>query len=163
MKRLIIPGLFFLLSIGCNHNPVSTNNIYSNPSFTITNTRGVSSTIFTMGEQFNMSFQFINSYNYTLNYFRGSTEPPVVFEILKNDNIIATSVDGYAFAQIVIGGSLAPGDTLKNQWTAPNTINQIPKVILTPGSYQAKVLYPSFGQSKADSYLIINFQVVQQI
>ena len=97
-----------------------------------------------------------------MTYIRGSSAPPVIFEILKDDSVISSSVDGYSFVQVLLGGHLTPKDTLKDQWQAPNTLYQNPKVILTPGLYQARVLFPAFGQTATSSHLDIAFSIVQK-
>lgn len=116
------------------------------PTFTLTDTTGHVTTTFHSGEHFIMTFSLVNTSREGLSYRRGSTKPPVVFKIVRNDSTVATSIDGYAFAQVVLGGYLAVGDTLKGRWTAPTTPPQNPKVVLSPGSYKAKVVYPAFDQ-----------------
>gem|GEM_PF-2784206 len=140
---------------------ISSSITNNNLSFVLTDTTGYPKSIFSRGEQFNLSFAYINTTADVMTYVKGSSAPSVIFEILKNDSVVASSVDGMGFAQVLIGGSLAPNDTLMGQWRAPNTPYQFPKVILSPGSYKARALYPTFGQAAASSHLDIPFSVVQ--
>jgi hypothetical protein len=129
-------------------------------TFTLADSAGHPSTTFYSGDHFDMSFSLINTTADTLTYHRGSTAPPVIFEILRSDSVVATSIDGYAFVQVVLGGFVAPGDSLIGDWEAPNTPAQSPRVVLSPGSYQAKVLYPAFEQTETNSVSTINFAIV---
>ena len=152
-----------MIANGCGLVDSNSNlKINNNPSFTITDTTGYSKTTFSPGEHFDLSFTYVNTTTDTLTYIRGSSAPPVIFEILKDDIVIASSVDGYSFVQVLLGGHLTPKDTLKGQWQAPNTQYQYPKAILTPGLYQAKVIFPTFGQTAASSHLDIAFSIVQK-
>lgn len=163
MLRYKLPIFLLLLIVsGCGLVDSNSNLKMNNPSFTITDTTGHSKTTFSPDEHFDLSFAYINTTPFTLTYTRGSSAPPVIFEILKDDSVIASSVDGYSFAQVVLGGHMTPKDTLKGQWQAPNTLYQNPKAILTPGLYQARVLFPSFGQTTASSHLDIAFSIIQK-
>jgi len=163
MMRLKLPIFLSLLIVtGCGIVDSNSNLKINNPSFTITDTTGFSKTTFSPGEHFDLTFAYINTTKKTLTYVRGSSAPPVIFEILKDDSVIASSVDGYSFAQVILGGYLTPKDTLKGQWQAPNTFYQNPLVILTPDLYQARVLFPAFGKTTASSHLDIAFSIVQR-
>ncbi len=128
-------------------------------SFTLTDTSGRGIPQVRSGEDFLMSFSLINTTLDTLTYESGYGGP-VGFRILQNDSTIATSADGYAFPEAFLRGYLAPGDTMRAQWKAPNTPARIPKVVLAPGTYQAWVGFPNFHEAKVNPIPTIAFIVV---
>ena len=128
-------------------------------SFELTDTAGRAKPIIHSGESFGLSFRLINTTSDTITYRRANTGPVVIFEILRNDSIVATSVNGYAFAQVVLGGVLAPRDTLYGYWEAPTTPAQYPKATLYAGDYDARVLLPPFDNAKISAAQQIGFPV----
>jgi len=162
MKFIYFFIITFIFLSGCDILQTKSDNNYNlTASFNLSDTTGQESNTFNSGESFNMSFRLINSTPDTLTYTRGSPAPSVIFQILREDSVEATSVDGYAFLQVVLGGSLAPGDTLKGFWKAPNTPAQYPKVILTSGNYQAKVTFPKFNNANINQVSPINFSIIK--
>ncbi len=101
---VLMVSISFVLD-GCDLlkiNPNAAMNLTA--SFILIDTSGNVKPIIHTGESFGLSFMLINTTSDTITYRRGNTGPAVIFEILKNDSIVATSVDGYAFAQVVLGG-----------------------------------------------------------
>lgn len=129
-------------------------------TFTLTDTVGQSTTLIHSGENFYLSFLLTNTTNDTLTYYRGSSAPPVLFRILRGDNIIASSIDGYAFLQYISTGILAPGQKIDTNWKAPTTPAQYHKVILKPGRYQAVALSPNFNEAETKKASPIYFDVI---
>ncbi len=113
-------------------------------SFRLTDTTGATILRTRTGQDFILSFSLINTTADTLKYGWADSGPPIRFYILQNGNYIASSVDGYLFAMTPSRAYLAPGDTLLERWRAPTTPQQYPKVVLAPGTYQAKVVVPYF-------------------
>ncbi len=148
MKVMSFLALVIFLLSGCDLvNTKSTWKLI--PTFTLTDTTGQVRKIFHPGENFVMSYSVINTTSFTLDYY--NTKPPVIFQVIKNDSVIASSIDGYAFAEVVRGGYLMPYGVLKATWKAPTTPPQYPKVILSPGSYEARVVFVGFNQVKVES------------
>lgn len=156
---VLMVSISFVLD-GCDLlkiNPNAAMNLTA--SFILIDTSGNVKPIIHTGESFGLSFMLINTTSDTITYRRGNTGPAVIFEILKNDSIVATSVDGYAFAQVVLGGVLPPRDTLSGYWKAPTTPAQYPKVILYAGAYEARFLLPPFDNAKVSVTEQIRFSV----
>ena len=116
-----IPKLktFISLAVGafliCACNQVTTpteGGGFLTAKFTLTDSTGKATTVFHSGQQFAMSFSVTNTRMYTITYHRGNSGPSVIFQILKGDSSIATSVDGYVFPMVVLGGYVAPGQAL---------------------------------------------------
>lgn len=144
MKEFPTFALVAAIITGCGvmgPDPAATYDLTAN--FFVTDSAGKAETHFVSGESFDMSFSMVNNSRDTLVYY-GSPQPPVVFRILKNGRVVATSIDGYAFPEVVVGRVLFPGDTLSGYWRAPTTPAQIPPVLLSPGTYQAEVVFPEF-------------------
>lgn len=158
---LVSFALTALLAGGCNIlNPGSGSGGTTMPLFSIADTNGIPTTTFHSGESFDLSFAMVNTTNDTLVYY-GSPGPAVVFRVMKGDSVVATSVDGYLFPQVVIARSLAPGDTLRGFWRAPTTPAQVNRVALAPGGYTADVSYPVFDKMPLERPSPIPFLVVR--
>jgi len=145
--------------VGCNsmstgpaHETVLT------ATFALADTTGKRTTTFHSGDQFDMFFTLKNTMEEALTFHY--TLPPVYFQILQYDSVIASSIDGYTFPAIVLGGSVAPGEALSGSWRAPTTPAQEPRVILAPGVYQANVIFSTFDQVRIKTVAQINFLVV---
>jgi hypothetical protein len=106
-----------------------------------------------------MAFAVQNTSSLTLTYYRGDASPDVTFKIMRNDTIVASSVDGYVFIQIPSAGHLDAGQILRASWKAPTTPAQFPKVHLSPGLYVAQVGYPSFDEAGKYKSLRTSFTV----
>lgn len=161
MKAIISFALLSILLAGCDLLKNKSNgNAVLSASFSLTDTTGKPMGIIHPSQQFDLSFLLINTTADTITFHRGNSGPSVTFQILKDDSIVATSVDGYAFLQVVLGGFVAPHDTLRAYWKAPTTPAQNPIVTLYPGSYEAKVLFPTFDQVNVNPVSQIEFSVV---
>ncbi len=159
MKEIPAFALVAAILTGCGVvGPNSTGAYDITANFFVTDTAGGAATNFVPGENIDMSFSMVNNSRDTLIYY-GGPQPPVVFRILKNGAVIATSVDGYAFPQVVVGRALLPGDTLKGYWNAPTTPAQTKPVVLSPGTYKAEVLYPEFKDKTVSPVAPITFSV----
>ena len=134
--------VFLLLVFGCNSNQPVQNNSDISTSFTLSDTNGVSGTIFHSGESFDMHFVLHNfsgtEHTYTFTGYK------VMFQIEQADSIIASSIDGYMFAQVLLSGKVKNGESFTSTWRAPNTVTQDPKIILPVGTYKARVLHKNF-------------------
>ena len=160
MKMTTTLALIGILFAGCDIlKTKSSDNAGLTADFSLSDTTGHASTVFRSGEQFLMSFSVVNTTNDTLTYHY--SEPPVVFSILKNRSVVASSIDGYAFPMNVNTGLVAPGKALANSWKAPNTPAQNPKVVLAPGTYEASVSFSQFDEAKVDPVPTISFSVIQ--
>ena len=160
MRIIIIMAAITIFMSGCDQSTSPSDKLLT-ATFTLADLNGEKFSQLHSGEEFKLEFTLINATDETLTFYRGSSAPPVTFEITKNDSVIASSVDGYAFLAVVLGGSIAPGDSLQGSWRAPTTPAQNPKIILSQGSYEAKVLFPNFKQVKVNSVSSIKFSVIQ--
>jgi hypothetical protein len=114
--------------------------------FFLYDTTGKAAIIFQPGENFIVSFSFENTFDDTIRYWKPSlSRPAVIFEILGEDGLVSTSIDGYLFPAVGGWGVMLPGRTLLVQWKAPNTPVRDPQIILTPGLYETRMLLPDFG------------------
>ncbi len=158
MKTLSVAIVACALIMACDQGTSPGVTILT-ASFTLADTAGKGISTIRSGEDFVMSFSLINTTLDTLTYGWGYGGP-VGFRILQNDSAIATSVDGYVFPEVFLHGYLAPGDTMRAQWKAPNTPVRISKVVLAPGTYQAWVGFPNFHEAKVNPIPPITFIVV---
>jgi hypothetical protein len=114
------------------------------PEFTLTDTLGISDRYFNSGELFNLDFILVNTSPDTMFYTKYDSGPDVRFEIILDDSVVASSMDGYGAYQMVEDAFLAPNDTMSGHWLAPTTPEQDPKITLASGLYKATVSYPDF-------------------
>ncbi len=159
MKRSPVFALVAAVLIGrgiVSPHPAGTYDLTAN--FFVTDSAGKVETHFASGESIDMSFSMVNSSRDTLVYY-GSPGPPVVFRIVKNGAVVATSIDGYAFPQVVVGRVLLPGDSLTGHWRGPTTPAQTPRVVLQPGTYQAEVVFPDFRKKTVNPVGPVTFVV----
>lgn len=163
-KYLLV--LITVLLIGCDigtESGMQQSNSLSNADliavFKLADTTGQISTVFHSREMFDMSFSLTNTTEDTLTYH--FSFPPVIFKILKNDTVVASSIDGFAFTMDIRTGYVAPGASLQGRWRAPNTGPQNPKVVLSPGMYEASVSFATFDQVRVNPVSRIAFSVVQ--
>ena len=136
---LLLAGIFL---IGCNEDNSSVGVDGVNTQFKLYDSNGVEKTIFKSGDDFEMRFSLVNLSGRDLSYHY--TGIPVFFEIHQNDSIIATSVDGLTFAQVILGGEVKNGAIFRDHWIAPNSSARDPKLILPAGNYKAFVKHYGF-------------------
>ncbi len=111
-------------------------------AFAISDTLGKPASSFHSGEDFDMSFSVHNGSGGTLSYFY--TGVPVILEIFAADTLVATSVDGYIFTQVIRNGTLPDGGSYSITWRAPSTKARVNHLVLQPGAYEARVSHGSF-------------------
>ncbi|MCZ2269009.1 MAG: hypothetical protein LC124_09175 [Ignavibacteriales bacterium] len=136
---LLLAGIFL---IACNEDNSSVGVYDVNTQFKLYDSNGVEKTTFKSGDDFEMRFSLVNLSGRDLSYHY--TGIPVFFEIHQNDSIIATSVDGLSFAQVVLGGEVKNGAIFRDNWIAPNSLARDPKLILPAGNYKAFVKHYGF-------------------
>lgn len=136
---LFLAGIFL---IACNEDNSSVGVIGVSTKFKLYDINGVEKTNFQSGDDFEMRFLLVNLSGKDLSYHY--TGIPVFFEIHQNDSIIATSVDGLTFAQVILGGEVKNSGVFRNNWIAPNSSARDPKLILPAGNYKAVVKHYGF-------------------
>lgn len=105
-----------------------------------------------------MRFELTNNSGKDLIY--DYTGVPVIFEIHQNDSIIATSVDGYLFPEVILRDTINNNETYHFNWIAPNTPVKGTKIILQAGNYQAFVKHSAFfGNFRYKETLPIGFVI----
>jgi len=128
-------------------------------TFRLTDTCGHEVTSFRSGEDFDISLSVVNTTSRRLTVYRGDSSPDVIFRILQADTVVATSIDGYAFAQVATIGYIEPGQALEGRWRAPNTHAQNPRIVLIPESYRVQSFFPRFDEVEVKQVLPINFSI----
>jgi hypothetical protein len=152
-------ALAILLTGGCTHSTEPSARVLV-AAFAIEDSAGRPISQIHSGETFRVTFTLVNTTEDTLTYTRGNTGPPVIFRIVQEDSIVASSTDGYAFLQVVLGGCVAPGQSLHEVWNAPTTPAQYPKVVLGPGGYEASVSFATFPEARVNPVSPIGFIVI---
>lgn len=103
----------------------------------VTDTTGRESRQFRPGESFDLRFSMTNMTGTPLSYEH--TGPEVVLLVMAGDSLVASSVDGLMWVQVVQAGSLRNGDSFSLTWRAPNTPWTGRVISLDPGRYTAAV------------------------
>jgi hypothetical protein len=134
----IIPFLIIVsIYIGCDIINTS-DTIALKTEFVIKDTTSVHSNTFYSGEPFDVYYRIIN--NTGIEYGYEHENPSTFFEIVKDDSVYVTSIDGCVFTAPWHRRILMPGDTLKGYWRGPqpHCIDDI--FVLQPGEYYVRVL-----------------------
>ena len=132
----------------------------------LSNEAGRADTTFATGQDFYMGFKLTNGGPDTVRLFTQS-EPPVRFEILRNDSVIASTVTAIMNVVITQGFEFAPGQSISGACEAPvefrstNPGDTVTSVTLPPGSYVAKAVYPSISGAKVGGVSLVGFTVTQ--
>ena len=159
MKKIYFFLFVLLLLISCNNEDSGLMFNGIDTQFKLYDSNGVEKTIFKSGDDFEMRFLLVNLSGRDLSYHY--TGIPVTFEIYQNDSIVATSVDGLTFAQVILGGALKNGESFKANWMAPNSPARDPKLILPVGNYKAFVKhYGFFDNSKLKESSPVEFEII---
>ncbi len=154
MKRSIALLALLFPIFGCDlgHSPISDrdlgNSLYREPggfqiTFRLLDTTGIPTAVFHAGDSFDMEFVLRNMSGKDQTFHH--TGPPVWFDILSADTVLCTSIDGMAFPQVVLGGTVRDGETYRATWRAPNSLGRRPRIIsLAPGIYLARAHHGVF-------------------
>ena len=102
----------------------------------LADTNGLPQTTFHFGESFDFTFGITNLTQHAQTYHH--TGPTVRFEIVQGDSILATSVDGLAWIQVVLEGSIPLGGSESATWRGPKPLGGNPYFKLYPGQYSAR-------------------------
>ncbi len=129
-------------------------------TFRLADSTGQERRAFHPGESFDIAFSVTNMTPASLTFTKGDTGPDLRLYLLRGDSIAASSVDGYAFAQVVTGGYLDPGDSLNALWRAPNTPARDPKIVLGRGLYEIRASLPYFHEIQIQQVFLIGFVIV---
>ncbi len=167
MRTIASTLLVSLVAAGCglvNSNVGGTKNVTA--TFNLTDATGHADTTFAVGQNFYMTFRLINTSPDTVT-FSDPTVPPIHFEILKDDSVVAATV--YAVMNVVVipPTKLAPGKSLNGECEVPVNLKSISPqhtlvpVVLSPGSYVAKASYPSIGGVNVTGTSAVGFTVHQ--
>jgi len=85
--------------------------------FFLADSSGEETTLFDVGQEIYFDYSIVNNTGATLHYALPNTGPFVSLEVFHADSLIGTSDDGRLYAQVIVGGTPAPGDSLK--WVYP--------------------------------------------
>ncbi len=140
MKKILSLFAILILFTACEDGDFNMNRIKS--EFKLYDNNGIEKNIFQSGDDFEMRFELTNNSGKDLIYYY--TGVPVIFEIHQNDSIIATSVDGYVFPEVVLSDTIKNNETYHFNLIAPNTPVRATKIILQAGNYQAYVKHSAF-------------------
>ncbi len=158
MKAFIVSLTLALTSVGCDLGEQPAPEPLS-ATFTLMDTTGREARTFRSGGNFDFSFAITNTTDQPITYHKGDSGPVASFRILKGDSVVATSLDGYVFLMIAITGHLQPGQSLRESWRAPNTPARNPKIVLQPGSYEARLSFVGFDEVKVKLASPIMFSI----
>lgn len=133
MKSFIVTILISILFSGCNiFNP--THEI--DTEFVITDTRGFESRVFHSGQDFNMKLTLTNNTGKDQEYYYYGI--PIIFEIIKNDSVITSSVHGLDWVSRTLEGTFEKDTEITSSWRAPTPSYASFLTILEPGQYIAR-------------------------
>jgi hypothetical protein len=129
------------------------------PVLTLCDLNGRPSAVFRSGQDFEMRFSLANLSREDICY--SYTAPEMVFKIFAGDSVVATSVDGWMFAQVIIGGCIRAGETYRSRWIAPNAPGREPRISLPPGIYTARAYHAAFSDPRVQALRPVRFTVVR--
>jgi hypothetical protein len=161
MKNVLIVIFILAFISGCkNSELVSPIKPGLKANFTLTDTSGKVSSEFKTGEPFDVSFSLTNTTQDTLKY---DIAPPMVsFKILQGNKFISNSFLGCTEPNIFVRGViLAPGKSIKGNWTGPSSPCEKQMVTLLPGAYSVQVSFPHPYNVNVNGADPIYFTIVQ--
>lgn len=163
MRIASLTLLIFLFITGCIFND-SFNSDNVRVRFTLSDTSGVETSVFTPHENFKVTFKVTNNSGQTLTYQSGL--PVIRYAIFQGDTRICTSTDFMSYVAVVISGKLKSGETMEDTWVGPNTkgrIDEGKEITLTPGTYRIKVYHPSlFKEYRLPDTPELSFKIVNE-
>ena len=156
MRAILSLTLLSLIAAGCGLLSPGGKDSKLSATITVTDTTGKTNTQFHSGEPFDVSFFLRNTRSDSVSY--GMAGSIALFEIYEGNLMVSSSNMGCPIPQIVINGSLPPGDTLMFNWRAPSGCTP---VTLSPGSYQIRSRSPGFDTSKVNPAQPIVLSIIQ--
>jgi hypothetical protein len=158
-----IPVLVLLFGIiGCDLGERAPGSMEPlSATFRLTDASSREATSFRSGEEFDVIFVLTNTTGGEVTFHKADYGPLAHFTILQGDSVVATSIDGYAFPMVATTGRLEPGQSLQEYWRAPNTPARDPRIVLTPGLYQARASFVSFDKVEVKKVPPIAFSIIR--
>ena len=156
MRAILSLTLLSFIAAGCGLLSPGDKDGKLTATLTVTDTTGKPATQFYSGEPFDVSFFLRNTRSDSVSYGMAGSIP--LFEIYEGNVMVSSSNMGCPVPQIVISGSLPPGDTLRFNWRAPSGCTPI---TLSPGSYQITSRSPGFDTSKVNPAQPIGVSIIQ--
>lgn len=114
MRAILSLTLLSLIAAGCGLLSPGGKDSKLSATITVTDTTGKTNTQFHSGEPFDVSFFLRNTRSDSVSY--GMAGSIALFEIYEGNLMVSSSNMGCPIPQIVINGSLPPGDTLMFNW-----------------------------------------------
>jgi len=139
MKKTFIVILFLFDMYSCHINDSSPDYSRIETQFKLYDTTGVEKYYYKYGEKFEMKFTALNNTGTDLSYQYSG--PSSIFEIYKSDSLICTSVDGLAWAMVIISATIKEGEQYSNKWIVPNNVGSYQRITLPAGNYKAIVVH----------------------
>jgi hypothetical protein len=147
MRTMAFMLLISLFAAGCGLvNSKAGGDDSVTASFSLTDTTGRADTTFAPGQSFYMTFLLVNTTPNTVTYTTVDV-PPINFEILEGDSVIGRNVFAVSYIANPLPIKFLPGDTLSGSCEAPKYILGAggAQVVLLPGSYVAKAIFPQIS------------------
>ena len=137
MKTIIVAATLSCLLIGCDLGE-SFDRQAVTIEFALLSTSGMKRTAFTVPDTIIVRFRITNNSGKPLSYHYTGT--PIILKILKAGSVVASSVDGMEFAQVIRGDVLQSGQSLGVDWRIPGMLPSGATDALQAGSYEAIAL-----------------------
>jgi hypothetical protein len=157
VKRIALCLLVTLLVAACDKFPVGAGAGAVATALTLHTTAGAEARVFRSGEEFEMRFSLSNSMRSPL--CAQYTPPELVFRIHAGDSLVASSVDGMAFPQVLLTVCVEAGQGISLRWNAPNAPGRSPAISLPPGEYTASVHHALYALAVVPRALPVAFTV----
>ncbi len=154
--KYLLASLIFLLSCENSINSSKTNEISTR--FFLKNSQDIDTIQFNFGRDINFRFAIENTSENSYAFIIQDTGPFVIFEVLKVDSLLGSSVDGFFYNPLIVEDTLKAGHTLtvEYNWLSVNLHNPLPL-----GEYIAKATprldFKDIGNPVSEE---LNFRVV---
>lgn len=137
MKILIksFVTVFFLSWCVSCESPTDSSNITLQTEFFLMNSAGAKTTSFDVGDDIHFHYSIKNLSPETQEYINPDTGPFVSLQVFKDDLLIGTSDDGFAYLAVIVEAELKGGETISKEY---NWYSVDVHTILPPGEYTAK-------------------------
>ncbi len=158
MWRILLSVCISVLFVGCDiiqPKPRETVTVF----FEISDTTGIISNTFKVGESFDANLKIINSTDKELTYHR--IRPNANYIIKQNDSVYVYSVQDCGFISFW-EGTLMPGDTIRlSSWRGPQPLCIEERIILDPGYYSVYA-YPLIGLENMPTIEPIGIEIITE-
>jgi hypothetical protein len=118
MKQILFFFFICVIIISCGVNEEISNESKVITEFKLSDVNGNDQFCFNYGDVINIKYTITNNSNYVMTYH--CIGPPIIFKIVHNDTVFATSTDGQRISGTEYNYTLNPGEVLKSEWSVQN-------------------------------------------